>query len=325
MNNVRAKFRNLHSCVFVAQTAHRNPKGESMSRIVLILGARGQSGSAFASAFEGAGWQVRRYLRGTDIDIAARGVDLVVNALNPPAYHDWARQIPAITALAMQAARVSGARVLIPGNVYVFGNQPAPWGPHTPHRPCSRKGQVRAAMEAAWRASGLPVTILRAGDFIDGARPDLLMGRVVLKGLAKGRISALGDPGAVRTHAYLPDLARAAVALADVPDLPVFADVPFPGHAFSLDELADEIGRQTGRMPRITRFPWWALRLAAPFWELARELGEMRYLYDHPHRLDGTALAGWLPDFLPTPFEKVVAGHLPGPTMQDSGDLVHGQ
>lgn len=108
-------------------------------------------------------------------------------------------------------------------------------------------------MEAAWAASGLPVTTLRAGDFRDPAQPGLVLGKVVLKGLARGRIAAMDDPGMRRAHAYLPDLARAAVALAD---LPTCANVPFPGHGFSLNDLADRIASQTGRRPRITSCSW---------------------------------------------------------------------
>ncbi len=282
-----------------------------MSKTVLILGASGNSGAALVRAYDAAGWQVRRYTRGTAVEPVARGADLIVNAMNPPNYHDWARQIPAITELAMTAARASGARVLIPGNVYVYGDQPGPWSPATPHRPVTRKGRIRAEMEAAWRASGLPVTILRAGDFLDGTQPGLMMGLVVLKGLARGRITAPGDPTARRAHAYLPDFARAAIALSDRDDLPVFADIPFPGHSFSINDLAAEITRQTGRSLQIGRFSWWAMRLAAPVWELAREFGEMRYLYDHPHTLDGAAFHALVPGFEATPFSRVVAEHLP--------------
>jgi nucleoside-diphosphate-sugar epimerase len=278
-----------------------------MPRTTLILGASGQSGRALADAFAAAGWQVRRYARGTDPAAAARGADLIVNAMNPPAYHDWARQIPAITELATTAARASGARVLIPGNVYVYGTRPAPWHAATPHRPVSRKGIIRAQMEDAWRESGLPVTILRAGDFLNPGHPGLMMDRVILKDLARGRIAAPGNPDAPHAWAYLPDYARAAVALAELPDLPCFADIPFPGQTFSITDLAAELARQTGRAPRIKAFPWWQLRLAAPFWELARELLEMRYLRDHPHSLDGAALAALLPGFRPTPPQVIAA------------------
>lgn len=50
--------------------------------------------------------------------------------------------------------------------------------------------------------------------------------------------------------------------------------------------------------------------LASPVWELARELREMRYLYDLPHRLDPAPLARLLPDHRDTGFEQVVAAHL---------------
>jgi NADP-dependent 3-hydroxy acid dehydrogenase YdfG len=64
---------------------------------VLVAGASGNFGAAAAHAFSAAGWEVRRYTRGTDMAAAAIGCDLIVNALNPPKYHDWARLIPAIT------------------------------------------------------------------------------------------------------------------------------------------------------------------------------------------------------------------------------------
>jgi hypothetical protein len=48
------------------------------------------------------------------------------------------------------------------------------------------------------------------------------------------------------------------------------------------------------------------MTLAAPFWELARELREMRYLQDTPHSQSGRHLATLLPAFEPTPFSEVI-------------------
>ena len=281
-----------------------------MTRSVLIFGASGHSGRALASAFEAGGWAVRPFVRGRDVSQVARGVDLIVNAMNPPNYHDWARQIPAITALVMQAARVSGARVVIPGNVYVYGGQPGPWGPQTPHRPCSRKGQIRAEMEAAWRSSGLPVTILHSGDFLDDTSTVLTMQRVVMQHIRKGWLTTLRRADVPRAYAYLPDFARATVALCERSDMPRFVDLSFAGHSFSIDDLAAEIGRQTGQVPRVRSFPWWIMGALSPVWELARELREMRYLFDLPHAMDGDTLAELVPGLPETPFAEVVARHL---------------
>jgi len=279
----------------------------SMARVALVAGAHGGFGGAMAQALRTAGWEVRAYARGTDMAAAAQGAEVIVNGLNPPRYHAWDRLIPEITESVLAAARSSGARVLVPGNVYVYGTQPGPWGPDTPHRPVSRKGAIRAAMEARYReasATGTRVLILRGGDFIRAGSEGILP-EVVLKPLAKGRITSLGDPTARRAHAFLPDMARAGVGLL-AQDGPAFLDMPFPGHVFSTADLAEAIGRTTGTAPKVTRFAWWQLRLLAPFWELARELQEMRYLFDLPHALDPAPLAAALPGFRPTPFDEVV-------------------
>src|SRR5690606_25271001 len=107
----------------------RNRDGDrtDMTGTALILGASGHFGAHAERAFEFAGWTTRRYSRGTDMSQAARGVDIIVNGLNPPNYHAWDRLIPEITSTVLAAAAGSGATVLVPGNVYVFGRQPAPW------------------------------------------------------------------------------------------------------------------------------------------------------------------------------------------------------
>ncbi|HQU69250.1 MAG TPA: epimerase [Albidovulum sp.] len=285
-----------------------------MTRSVLVLGAGGNFGARAAEAFSTAGWQVRRYARGTDMAVAARGADLIVNALNPPNYHNWATLIPEITESVLAAARSSGAAVLVPGNVYVYGDQKGPWGPDTPHLPVARKGRIRTAMEARYREAadkGQRVILLRGGDFVDPVSPATIWRIVMLKGVSQGRLTAMGNPEARRAYAWLPDMARVAVALAEHSDLPAFADVPFPGQANSLSQIAGTLERMTGQSYQVKKFPWWALKLASPFWELARELSEMRYLHDLDHRLDPSPLAGLLPDFRPTTLEQMLTAHRP--------------
>lgn len=285
-----------------------------MTRTALVLGASGGFGGQVALALQGAGWTVRRYQRGTDMTAAAQGADLIVNGLNPPAYHDWDRLIPRITTQVLAAGKSSGATLLVPGNVYPYGIETGPWGPDTPHRPVSRKGRIRAEMEARYRAAadhGQRTILLRGGDFLLPGAPQMLMNRVILGKLAKGPITTLGDPEALHAYAYLPDMARAAVGLVALgEDLPAFADIPFPGHAFSISDFATRVSRLTGRAIRIRSFPTWIFTMASPFWELARELREMLYLSSFPHSLDPAPLRRRIPDWQDTPLDEVILGHL---------------
>jgi nucleoside-diphosphate-sugar epimerase len=278
-----------------------------MTKTALILGPSGKIGSHAIRAFEARGWTIRRYTRGTDMTAAAQGVDVIVNGLNPPNYHDWANQIPAITKQVIAAASESGATVILPGNVYVFGETGGTWDENTPHRATSRKGRIRIEMEDTYRASGVQTILLRAGNFIDPDRNGDVFSIVTLPDPAKRRITSLGDPVAMQSWVWMPDWARAAAQLAEIRDsLGHFEDIPMPGLTFSHKELVERLTAMTGERYRVKRFPWLMMRLAAPFWELAREMLDMRALYDTPHRLGSAKFDRLLPGFGATSLDDVL-------------------
>ncbi|MEZ5713808.1 MAG: epimerase [Paracoccaceae bacterium] len=284
-----------------------------MPGTALILGPSGKIGTHAARALAARGWTIRTFDRKTDDMIqAAQGCDVIVNGLNPPNYHDWARLIPAITAQVIAAAKASGATVIVPGNVYIFGDTPGEWSETTRPAPCSRKGRIRLEMERTYRDSGVQTIILRAGDFIDPDRNGDILSLMLLTKLKRGRITAPGPTDRLHAYAFLPDWVEAAARLAEKRgDLARFEDIPFPGHAFTLDTLRSELEAILGRGLRVSRFPWPLLTLAAPVWELARELREMRYLWQVPHSLSGARLHALLPDFQPTPLRQALIAALP--------------
>jgi nucleoside-diphosphate-sugar epimerase len=248
------------------------------------------------------------------MNAAAEGADVIFNGLNPPNYHAWDSIIPAITAQVIAAGLSSGATVLHPGTIYVYGTQPGPWNADTPQIPVSRKGGIRVKMEADFRAAtekGLRVIILHAGDFIDPETPRSLWNGLTLKYAGSGRIISFADPDTQRAYAYLPDLARAFVAMAERrADLPAYADVPFGGYTLTMRQVADALHRLTGQKMKIWGFPWWILRLMSPVVEMARELVEMRYLWRTSHSIDAAPLAELLPDFRMTPLDTVLRAEM---------------
>jgi nucleoside-diphosphate-sugar epimerase len=284
-----------------------------MAKTVLILGSSGKIGARSREAFQRAGWKVRTHNRKTgDMLRDAQGVDVILNGLNPPNYHNWDKLIPAITLQVIAAAQASGATVIVPGNVYNLDGRGGTWSESTPHAPPSRKGRIREEMERAYEASGVQTFILRAGNFIDPGRQDDIMTLVYLRSIRQGRLVLGGDPEALQAYCYVPDWAEAAVQLAERREsLRSFEDIPFPGYSFSAVELRTFYEKELGRPLTFSSLPWKLFSLLSPFWELAREMNEMRYLYSLPHSLSAAKLQRLLPDFQPTPVEEALRAALP--------------
>ena len=282
-----------------------------MTKTVLITGASGKIGTHTARAFERAGWTIKRFQRGTNMAQAAQDADVIVNGMNPANYYNWAQLIPEITEAHIAAAKINDATVVIPGNVYNFGNTPGVFDENSPQRACSRKGNIRIEMEARYAESGVRTLILRAGNFIDPDANEDVMSLLHLSRMQSNKILTPGATNVRQAWCFLPDWAEAAVQLCDRRnDLATFEDVPFKGHTFSVDTLSQHVTAITGQTIRVSSFPWWFMRLASPFWGLAREMREMRYLWSLDHSLSDTKLTRLLPDFEPTPIEDVIRSAL---------------
>ena len=147
-----------------------------------------------------------------------------------------------------------------------------------------------------------------------------LAAQILTKDLAKGRFTYPGNPDLPHAWAYLPDLARAAEALAEMrEDLPVYTDVPFPGYTLSGREMLAALNRVTVRAARLKSMSWLPMQISRPFWAVGRCLLEMRYLWNTAHCLDGTRLEALLPGFRKTPLDIALASALPSALLK--GDI----
>jgi len=237
----------------------------------------------------------------------ARGMDVIVAAWNPE-YHQWAKLLPDMHAQIRKAALANDATVIIPGNVYVFGGEtPAPWGAMTPHKAKNPLGRLRVEMEAAYKRDGVRTIILRAGDFLDTEKSGNWFDLIMTKSLGKGAFTYPGRSNIPHAWGYLPDLARAAVMLAQKRDtLARFEDVPFAGYTLTGDEMAAHIQETTGKPVKVKTMAWWPMRFAMPFMPNLKGLFEMRYLWNTPHRINGDKFNKLLPDFTPTPINTAI-------------------
>lgn len=302
----------------------------------LVLGATGGVGGAMAAKLAGRGYRVRALHRNAkaiaarnpsidwrqgdamnraDVVAAAEGVSLIVHAVNPPGYRDWARLVLPMIDNTIAAAKAVGARILMPGTVYNFGPDTFPvLDEESPQRPVTVKGKIRVALEErleAAAAEGVPVIIVRAGDFFGpGAGNNWFAQGLVKPGAPVKVVTLPGAPGVGHQWAYLPDVAETMMQLVERADrLPPFARFHMAG-VFDTDglQLAEAIRRVIGdpRLP-IRRFPWFFVRLASPFAPLFREIMEMRYLWQVPLRMSNRRLVEALGAEPHTPLDFAVA------------------
>ena len=300
-----------------------------MENTVLILGPTGRLGRNAALAFEAAGWEVRRFDRAKDnLWDAAWGASVIVNGWHPP-YPRWEAEVPGLTAQIIEVAKAGGATVIIPGNVYVYGEQaPERFAPDTPHLATNPLGRVRIEMEAAFKASGVQTFVVRSGDFLDTEASGNWFDMIIAKNAAKGTLSYPGPLNVPHPFTFLPDVAATMVSMAERrATLGQFEDVNVPSHAVTGQQLADAISGVIGKPVVAKRMSWLPIRIASIAWPLGRALLEMRYLWGKPHVLDTSRHAALCPDVQQTPLPVVLARALnlevdPDEAMGPSGQTI---
>ncbi len=307
----------------------------TVSKRILILGAAGRIGRTAAEAFRDAGWEVASLVRGASADRvasgtqvievdardtesvaeAAQGMDVILHALNPP-YTEWPTLVPQLAESAIAAARASGATLVLPGNVYNYGtDMPPAIDETTPMHPASRKGALRVELESRLRDAGIRCIVLRAGDFYgagdEGAGS--WFDRVIIRYVEQGRLTYPGPLNAVHAWAYLPDLAATFVQLVEArARFSEFETFGFPGHAVTGGEMTRAIEQALHRRLKVSGMPWPFLRMLGFVLPTFRELAEMAYLWQVPHRIDGRKLEAAIGTIPHTPFETAIMDTLDG-------------
>ncbi|SHG76709.1 Nucleoside-diphosphate-sugar epimerase [Kaistia soli DSM 19436] len=314
-----------------------------MTKTILVIGATGGVGGAVARVMAARGWTVRGLARDVaaaqrrwsgpaiawvegdamkpaDVVAAAAGVSAIFHGANPPGYKNWAGVAMPMLDSTIAAAKANGARIVFPGTVYNYGPDALPLVAETaPQKPVTRKGRIRVAMEARLAqvaSEGVPVIILRAGDFFGPSVGNSWFGQGIVKPrMPVKAITYPGKPDIGHAFAYLPDLAETFAQLIERADeLPVFAPFHFRGHFFEHGIAIAEAVRSVIGKPemKIGRFPWWAIYAGAPFVETFREILEMRYLWKERLELDNGELVAFLGSEPHTPTPMAIRTALEG-------------
>ena len=321
---------------------------------VLVLGATGGIGGEVARQLRDAGWEVRALRRAADqpteqkhgitwvrgdalsredVAAAAKGCSVIVHAVNPPGYRRWSELVLPMLDNTIAAAAAEHATVVLPGTVYNFGPDALPSvTERSPQNPITRKGAIRVEMEKrleAFAATRGRALIVRAGDFFGPRAGNSWFSQGLIKpSLPIAKITYPGVPGMGHQWAYLPDVARTVVKLLDRRDsLERFAIFHMKGHwdhdgAQMTRAIQRVVARRTGVEPTVAGFPWWFIRLAAPFVTTFREMLEMRYLWRLPLRMDNAPLVSLIGAEPHTPLDQAVESSLIGLGCLDASETL---
>lgn len=300
-----------------------------MAHTVTVLGFNGRVGQAVARAFVAAGWNVLgmgrhnsagltgvTFIHGDaskpeDVRLATKDADVVVNALNPK-YDKWDKgRYEALTVSVIEGLKGSGKTMLYVGNIYNYGADVTELTPDTPQIPAQDKGAIRVRIEKMLRDAAargdFRLHIVRAPDFYGPGASETYFDLAILSRLKSGIILYPGTLSKGHSWAYLPDLGRAFVKVAEAGDsLGQYENFHFAGHFASGTRMIELVRKELPQEMKVKIMPWGMMRVLGLFMPVMRELVKMRYLWEVPHRLVDPRLDTILGADFGTPIEEAV-------------------
>jgi nucleoside-diphosphate-sugar epimerase len=209
----------------------------------------------------------------TKVEVCVRlcqGATHVYNCTNPRDYHKWPEQFPPLQRGVMEGAAVSGAKLIVLENLYMYG-------PHggvamtedTPMRASGPRGRTRKTMTeslfAAHRKGKVRVISARASDFYGPGVVQSLAGKDIFAKLLQGKgITITADPTLKHTFSYITDVGEALVRLGEddkalgqawhIPNAPTV----------TLGEFITMVQAEIGQTAKVTYLPKLVTRAVLP-------------------------------------------------------------
>jgi nucleoside-diphosphate-sugar epimerase len=307
-------------------------KEAAVDELHVVFGARGALGAAIVRQLAQMGLPVRAVVRENEIAHcalpghaevfyadplhrrrtvqAAKGATVVYRCLTA-SFAQWVEQWLPMTENIIAAARENGARLVSPGNVYVYGPlQHIPAREDHPLAAVGEKGRLRiATLEAllfAHRSGAVPVIIPRFPDMYGPCVVGRVYGELFHHAVCGETTRWFGDPDVPRDLVFVDDAARACIALGARKE--AFGqpwNVPGPG-PLTAGDFVRLVYKQAGHHCQMGRLSPLSARIESLFNRETRAFLEFRYLFEQPLVLDGSRFTSAFPEFTYTPHGEAV-------------------
>jgi nucleoside-diphosphate-sugar epimerase len=286
------------------------PVGRSVAAALVARGIRPRVVTRSGTTIDGA-QPCQADVADSDGARAAVSRATVVFQCAQPAYHRWGKDFPDIQRSVVHACEASGAVLVAIENLYGYGPVSVPMTEDLPMMPTTRKGAVRAAMWTdlldAHRSGRVRVAAVRASDFFGtGVRDSAFGERFFAPLVSGGKAQLLGSPQARHAITYVPDLAEAAVRVAEDPSAWGRAWHAPTAPAITQLALVEAAARAAGVAPAFVAVKPWQLRLVGAVNPGARETVEMLYEFDRDFVVDSSAFETHFGQ-RPTPLDRALA------------------
>lgn len=158
-----------------------------------------------------------------EVSTACEGADVIYLCLNAH-YVDWFELFPPRLDAAIEAAERVGARIVYHDNVYMYRPGPDALSESTPYDAATRKGQLRASLANRFldtvRSGRIRGAIGRSADMygpgaLNSSFNSTLGERHFYPLLAGKTVSIVGDIDQPHTYAFVDDVARGLITLAE--------------------------------------------------------------------------------------------------------------
>ncbi|CAM9289295.1 unnamed protein product [Ascophyllum nodosum] len=230
----------------------------------------------------------------------------------------WEKDFPKIVESLLKAAEATGAVLVWVDNLYMFGPEVAHSG--ISMKECSRdlteygrkpalRSRLDKMMLEAADSGRCKVALVRASDFYGPGVIHAAMGADMWKGLLKsGRGVVFGNPKYKHTFTFVPDLARAVVAVAEAGESAWGRAWHCPNApAEPMTDVVQKAARacENTKPPTIWTISGVTAAVLGLFIAPLREMREMSFIWDHDYLVDHSDFAAKFPDFgLPTSMEE---------------------
>ncbi|MDH3227278.1 MAG: NAD-dependent epimerase/dehydratase family protein [Thermoleophilia bacterium] len=282
--------------------------------LAVVLGA-GPVGRALVDRLVEEGQRVRVATRSGTATVP-EGVDVVAADISHPAdalracsdasvvygcvgldYREWPELWPPMMEGMLVGAEAADSRFVFVDNCYMYGPVDEPMHEDLPLTDYGRKPATRSRLTRMWQtahdAGRVEAAAVRASDFYGPGVSAAALGDYSVGRMARGKSAqVVGDPDQPHSFTYVPDIARALVAVGESDDA--------MGQAWNVPNAPDRTVRdvlgmfaqELGRELKLQATPRLLVSAMGLFNPNMREMKEMLYQWERPFHVDSSKFAG---------------------------------